>query len=400
MLRAICICPDEKLTSELQAVLASMPVALVHRLEHYPSEAELSRLLSSLGPEVILLSVQDLQAAEALAKEVEAQSPGVQVLAVGPASAPDVLLAMMRVGVREFLQAPFQEDAVRAAILRTREAAKRTPRATGFTDHVFSFLPSKAGVGTTTTALNIGVALAQVPKTRVLLADFDLTSGLIGFMLKLDPKYSVASATENAFRLDENLWRQLVSSSGALDVLPAGKVAPGFHIDPHQIRSLLDFARRHYQAICLDLSGNLEEHSVEIMNESERIFLVCTSELPSLHLAREKLGYLRSLELEDRVRIILNRSTKQDVVSAGEVEKLLGLPVYAVLPNDYKRVHIAVASGKPVEAESELGKRYRAEAEGMLSGNKPAAATRKRLVEYFSIQPARYSVLPDEKKSA
>ena len=73
MLRAIFICPDQKLASDLQAVLASMPVALVRLLEHYPSEAELSRLLSSLTPEVILLSVQDLQAAEAVAKEVEMQ---------------------------------------------------------------------------------------------------------------------------------------------------------------------------------------------------------------------------------------------------------------------------------------------------------------------------------------
>jgi len=400
MLRAICICPDQKLTAELQAALASMPVALVRLLEHYPAAPELSRLLRSLMPEVILLSVQDLEAAAEVAGEVEAQSPGVQILAVGPASAPDVLLAMMRAGVREFLPSPFQEDAVRLAIFRAREAAKRAPRATNFTDHVFSFLPSKAGVGTTTTALNISVALAEIPKTSVLLADFDLTSGLIGFMLKLDPKYSVASAAENAFRLDENLWRQLVSNSGALDVLPVGRIEPGFHLDPPQIRSLLDFARRHYQAICLDLSGNLEDYSVETMSESERIFLVCTSELPSLHLARQKVSYLRSVELEDRVQVILNRSTKRDVVSAGEVEKLLGLPVYAILPNDYKRVHVAVASGKPVEAESELGKRYRAEAEGMLSANKPAAATRKRFVEYFSIQPARYSPLPDEKKTA
>jgi pilus assembly protein CpaE len=342
MLRAICICPDQQLTAELQAALASMPVALVRLLERYPAAPELSRLLRSLMPEVILLSVQDLEAAAEVAREVEAQSPGVQILAVGPASAPDVLLAMMRAGVREFLLSPFQEDAVRLAIFRAREAAKRTPRAGNFTDHVFSFLPSKAGVGTTTTALNISVALAEIPKTSVLLADFDLTSGLIGFMLKLDPKYSVASAAENAFRLDENLWRQLVSSSGALDVLPAGRIEPGFHLDPPQIRSLLDFARHHYQAICLDLSGNLEEYSFEAMSESERIFLVCTSELPSLHLAREKVSYLRSVELEDRVQVILNRSTKHDVVSAGEVEKLLGLPVYAVLPNDYKRVHIAV----------------------------------------------------------
>ena len=70
---------------------------------------------------------------------------------------------------------------------------------------------------------------------------------MIGFMLKLENPHSVTHAAENAFQMDENLWRQLISSCGALDVLPAGKIDVGVRIEPAHIRSLLDFARRHYQ---------------------------------------------------------------------------------------------------------------------------------------------------------
>lgn len=303
----------------------------------------------------------------------------------------------MRAGVREFLQAPFEGDSVPAAIRRAQESADRSPRSAELTENVFSFLPAKAGVGTTTIALNLSMALSRRPDTRVLLADFDLNSGLVGFMLKLDLRYSVTSAAENAFQLDETLWGQLVSSSGSLDVLPAGKTTPGFRIEPPQIRSMLDFARRRYKAICLDLSGNMEKYSVEIMHESKRIFLVCTAELPVLHLAREKLSFLRAAELEDRVRVVLNRSTKRDAVNSAEIEKLLGLPVDIVFPNDYKGVHNAVASGKPIDADTELGKKFRVEAEAMLSGNKPPDVRNRRFVEYFSLIPARYSVSPAEK---
>ncbi len=51
------------------------------------------------------------------------------------------------------------------------------------------------------------------------------------------------------------------------------------------------------------MSGNLERYSLEIMHESKRIFLVCTPEIPSLHLAREKYLYLKQLDLGDRVGV-------------------------------------------------------------------------------------------------
>ena len=397
ILRAALICPDRKLAEQLQSALLRLPVALVQSLDHYPPEGELVRLLRSVAPQAILLSVEELQAAAEVAQEVERLAPGTQVLALGAASSQEVLLEMMRAGVREFLQAPFTGDSFPAAIRRAQEAADRSPHAADLTENVFSFLPSKAGVGTTTIALNLSVALSRRPETRVLLVDFDLSSGLVGFMLKLDPKYSVTSAAENAFKLDEALWRQLVSSAGPLDVLPAGRMTPGFRIEPPQIRSMLDFARRQYKAICFDLSGNMEKYSIEIMHESKRIFLVTTAELPALHLAREKLSFLRAAELEDRVRVVLNRSTKRDAVNPAEIEKLLGLPVESIFPNDYRGVHNAVASGKPVEANTELGKRIRLEAEAMLSGKKTPDAGKHRFVEYFSLVPARYSVSPAEK---
>lgn len=397
ILRAALICPDPKLAEQLQAALAPLPVALARCLDHYPPEADLLRLLRSVAPQAILLSVEDLHAAVEVARDVERLAPGTQVLAVGQTGSQQVLLEMMRVGVREFLQAPFEGDSVPAAIRRAQESAERSPRSADLTADVFSFLPAKAGVGATTIALNLSVALSRRPDTRVLLADFDLSSGLVGFMLKLDPRYSVTSAAENAFRLDETLWRQLVSSSGSLDALPVGKITPGFRIEAPQIRSLLDFARRQYKAICFDLSGNMEKYSVEIMHESKRVFLVCTAELPALHLAREKLSFLRAAELEDRVRVVLNRSTKRDAISRAEIEKLLGLPVDIVFPNDYRGVHNAVASGKPVEADTELGKKFRVEAEAMLSGTKPPDARNRRFVEYFSLLPARYAISPAEK---
>ena len=374
-----------------------MPIAIVRLVEHYPNENELVRLLRSLTPQVILLSVEGLQEAASVAKGIETHAPGVPVVAAGYASGPEVLLEMMRVGVREFVQAPFEPRTVQEALERVREAAEHAPRPVQLADRIFSFLPSKAGVGTSTVALNVSAALARAPGTSVLLMDFDLNCGMIGFMLKLENPHSVTHAAENAFQMDENLWRRLVSSHGTLDVLPAGKINAGVRIEPAHIHSLLDFARRHYKVICLDLSGNLEKYSVEIMRESRQIFLVSTAELPALHLAREKLSFLRSLDLGGAVQVVLNRVGRRDMVSPEEVERLLGLPVCSTFPNDYRGIHEALVAGKPAKEDSALGRRFLHAAQTVPFSDVRQEPKKRRFVEHFSLIPPSYTSFPGSK---
>src|SRR6202022_74103 len=107
--------------------------------------------------------------------------------------------------------------------------------------------------------------------------------------------------------MDEALWPQMVTTIDKLDVLHAGKLNPDFRIEATQITHLMNFMRRNYRVLCFDLSGNLEKYSLEIMHESKKIFLVCTPEIPSLHLAREKYLYLKGLGLTERVCTPLNR---------------------------------------------------------------------------------------------
>ncbi len=325
-------------------------------------------------------------------KEVEATHPGVQFVAIHRVCEPAVLLELMRAGIREFLAPPFSRQAVLELLARLRESAERKPPAVNSTDLVFTFLPSKAGVGASTIALNTAFALSRVPKTEVLLADFDLNSGMQRFMLKFDHAYSILDAVEHAAHLDEKLWPQLVASISGLDVLHSGRMNPGVRVETPQIRHLMEFARRNYGAVCVDLSGNMEKYSVELMHESRRIFLVCTPEVPSLHLAREKYTYLTGLELGDRVSILLNRVHKRSVISSEQVEKLLGLPVHMSFSNDYMGVHRALTDGHQVEPSSELGKQFTKLAESLVEKPQSGAEASKRFVEYFSILPARYTV--------
>jgi pilus assembly protein CpaE len=254
------------------------------------------------------------------------------------------------------------------AVMRAEKSLAMKPPGIASTDLVFAFLPSKAGVGTSTIALNTSIALSKVADTRILLSDFDLNSGVIQFMLRLSHRYSVIDAAQRAAELDEYLWPELVYSMENLDVLHAGDFDPCVRIQATQLHQLMDFARRHYRVICADLSGNLEQYSLELMRESRRVFLVCTPDIASVHLARKKYHYLQSQELGERVSLLLNRAESDSTISTAQIEDIVGLPVWRAFPNDYRAVRKALFDGKPIDPGSSLGRQFVSMAHLILEG--------------------------------
>ncbi len=108
------------------------------------------------------------------------------------------------------------------------ETLKSKPAFIDSTDNVFSFLPSKAGVGASTIALNAAVALSRQPNADVLLSDFDLNSGMMRFMLKLENAYSVLDVANTPCIWTRHCGRSMVTTIDKLDVLHAGKINPDF----------------------------------------------------------------------------------------------------------------------------------------------------------------------------
>jgi Flp pilus assembly CpaE family ATPase len=217
------------------------------------------------------------------------------------------------------------------------------------------------------------------------LSDFDLNSGMIRFLLKLQNGFSVLDAVEHSAAMDENLWPQLITPVGNMDVLHAGPINPSLRIEPTQIRNLVQFLRRNYRAMCFDLSGNLERYSIEIMQESKRVLLVCTPEIPSLHLAREKMQYMRSLDLEGRISIVLNRVSKKPLFTKEQVAEIVGVPVLEIVPNDYEGVNEATSKGTFVDEKSELGKHYARIATKLIEANAPSVKGKRRFLQQFAV---------------
>src|ERR1700683_795358 len=121
MLRGIIICPDVDLGERLEALLNEMGiVAVIRTLDRYPNSLELVRFLRAHAPQVIFLSLESTTKALEIAKEVEKNTPGVQLVAVSRFCDPQILLEVMRAGIREFASLPFDRQTLQDGLLRLK----------------------------------------------------------------------------------------------------------------------------------------------------------------------------------------------------------------------------------------------------------------------------------------
>ena len=91
--------------------------------------------------------------------------------------------------------------------------------------------------------------------------------------------------------------------------------------------------------------------------DSKPTFLVSTMELLALHQTQQVVEALvNSGYRRDRMHLILNRTPKRPPLSPEEVEKLLGLSLYAVLPDESAELHTCYSEGKLLSGNSQLGK--------------------------------------------
>jgi hypothetical protein len=78
---------------------------------------------------------------------------------------------------------------------------------------------------------------------------------------------------------------------------------------------------------------------VEVMRVSDAIFLVADSSHASMEGVREKAEWLRSIGMNDRVGLLVRRSSGGP--GAAEIEDITGLPVCSLIETDAQMAQFA-----------------------------------------------------------
>lgn len=387
-LTALLVSPNRELAERLIKTLPSAKTfQVIADLRAYPTEQALDLRLRQMAPNVVLIDVMtDLDEACGILQYLASYRPPVHSIGLHMAQDGDSIVRVLRAGATEFLFAPFDEASqldVCERIARLRNPEDVPERNTGT---VCSFACTKPGSGASTIAAQTAFAIRRLTGKRVLLADFDLTGGTIGFYLKAQNSYSLLDALELHNQLDPVAFDAMVTCVDGVDVLASPEEPYLAPIDPTRLESVLDAMRNLYDFVILDLPTVFDRSSLLSLAQADSGYLITTAELPSLHLTRKALQMLQQLGFDkERLRVIVNRLNRRDGLDGNDLGKMFNAGVHATLPNDYFTLHRVVTRGEPLSGDSELVRALEGLA-GKIAGL--TSPEKKKSITLFGTKPA------------
>jgi pilus assembly protein CpaE len=330
----------------------------------------------------------------------------------------DYLRRSMLAGAREFLVKPFSADELINAIRHVHELEKvkraryaaaapaaaapvnpLAPAGAGRqTGQIITFFSPKGGVGRTTIATNLAVALHQLSQKPVVLVDGSLPFGDIAVILNMSPKAKTIADLIGSFENTDSdvLESVLVSHSTGIKVLLAPPTPESAElITGANMKHILELLRERYAYIVVDTWPSFQEQVITMLDVADVILTLMTLEITSLKNVRvfmeiaEKLGYG-----SDKVQLVANRNDSSGGIKASDVEASLGRKIPHTIVSDGRTLVLAVNRGVPFvisHRESQVAKdiftlaqRITAEAPEAASAGAPKAAARAGGMRLFA----------------
>ena len=301
----------------------------------------------------------DLTSGMAAIERLRGNNPAMAVFAVATTAEPDLILQAMRAGANEFFAwtsgaqpggGRSMEESFHTAVRRTsvrREAANAGTKQPCVT-HVF--LGAKGGTGTTTIAINCAVELARLSKKPTLVVDLKPCLGEVALFLGVRPRFTVMDAIENLHRLDRDFLKEIVSKhKSGLDILAGSEQFETAPDGNSSLEELLRVLGRSYETIVIDAGNMITAFTMTTLYTADTVFLVTNPDVPSIRNAQRMVERIRQVGASgERVRILLNRVSDQNLIAPKQIETALGYSIYHSFMSDYRAVSTALNSGVPL----------------------------------------------------
>jgi pilus assembly protein CpaE len=353
---------NKELVAEAQSALAELPIRILLSQAEIDDWVAFLDTLERTRPDGLLIDLTSLREPfEDVAAKIRGTSANPMLIALHTSTDPETILSAVRAGASEYLYPPLQANLRNALERISGDRGKQYSAARRSRGKTIGFLSAKGGCGATTIICHLAPELARQTGQRVLLADFDLDAGMIGFVMKSKSTYSVLDAVENIHRLDPSFWKALVSNGipGVEVIAAPTDVNQKEPPKPDQLRHVLRFMRSQYEWTLMDLGRGLNLVSVGAIEDIDETFLITTLEVPALHQAKQIVRTLLNAGYPtSSLHLVLNRMPKRPELLPEEVEKLVGQPVYATVANDYGALYESFAEGKLIDQGTPLGREY------------------------------------------
>jgi len=332
-------------------------------------------------PHIVLMDINmpgmdGITATEMLLQEV----PIAQVIMLSVQGETDYVRQAMLAGARDFLTKPPSGDELMSTIRRVYEKGKTqrermefaSPSASAAASaragrgqregRVIAVFSPKGGVGCTTVAVNLAIALQQVSgrDRKVALMDSSFQFGDVGVMLNMQPTRSIADLVSRIDDLDSDMLSSVLSShnSGikALLAPPHPEAAEGLLTtssnegteSSSKLAKILGLMRKEFDIVVVDMWTWVDETALTIFDVASLIVLVVTPGIPSIKNARLFLEVASKLDYStDNIALVVNGVNRRMGIRIDQIEQAL-VPVISQIPMDEQAVVSAANHGVPL----------------------------------------------------
>lgn len=321
-----------------------------------------------LKPDIVLMDINmpDMDGIEAC-RQILLSSPRSRVMMMSVQADMAYLKGAMQAGAREFLIKPFGYDELNNAVRRVHQtdpspaelAAMATPAGVGEAAikqkidraiMVAVFSP-KGGVGCSTIAANLAIALRGSREANVLLIDADLFFGDLDALLDLHPSHRIVEILQKFDPEDTDvLQRMFVDHSSGVRLL-AGPGRPELAelVRPEPLQSLLESVSQLYDYVVLDMGCRYNSLTRQILDLVDRVILIVTPEVTAIKSANLFLRMPGPRAFPPRkVLPLLNKYNRVWGITPESVGDTIGQIVSLTVPEDESAALIAVNRGQPV----------------------------------------------------
>jgi len=347
-----------ELRSQLKTVLAALTEPQLEIVEgEAATAANLSENASAPPDATLVIFNGNEEVALGFLQSQAQHVPRPILLAVLSARSAGLMKRALRSGADEILFLPLDPGEATRALLKISEARWRTERREGGV--IISVMSMVGGVGVTSIAANLGIALQSL-NNRVALLDLDLQTGGMAVFLNLEPEVTIMPLVRLDSKLDSiQLESALTKHSSGVYLLAAPKrIEEGELVSDLTVGTVLELMRQLFDYVIVDCGDHVDENAVAAWERSEHLFYVLNQTIAAARCAWRFIDLFERLGLTTlEPRFILNRYSPSHPLTDKAIESTLAKPIYAKLPADprtFENIEMKaqdlfqVAAGSPV----------------------------------------------------
>jgi len=282
--------------------------------------------------------------------------PQSKVLVCSQSRDPDFLIQVLRSRAGGFIPLPLQQDELRPIFEQIK--VERAQQAEVSQSQIVAVTGTKGGVGTTSVAVNLAVALAEILGGGVVLVDLARPFPHVGQFLDFKTSHSIRELAESSEKLDSLYIQKVIQKhKSGLDVvlgpqpfsLDSSPSKFATILEPRPIGGVFKALQSYYSWILVDLGAWLDPFYFQMLQKTNQVLLVTELTVPDLRNLRIIRALWPEWDLDvSTMKVVVNRFMKDYHLGLKEVETACFRPAFFTLPPDQEALREAINQGVPL----------------------------------------------------